>query len=156
MMHVGIAKPQWMGKRSRHSRRMRDPQFCVLTRDPWHTKHKKIHTVCIIPRMYFNEILVATASPPCYEMKRGHAQSAFYCIPLADHFTHRISSIWLKLGSIRSRTIWHLRVQCMLTMKNMCFASYIERISIARPNIYERISFKVHNALNDIPCRLSF
>ena len=27
--HVGIAKPRWRGKRSRHSRRMRNPQFCV-------------------------------------------------------------------------------------------------------------------------------
>ena len=26
-MHVGIANPRWRGKRSRHSRRMRNPQF---------------------------------------------------------------------------------------------------------------------------------
>ena len=29
MMHVGIASQWWRGKRSRHSRRMRKPQFCV-------------------------------------------------------------------------------------------------------------------------------
>ena len=29
MMHVGIANPRWRGKRSRHSRRMRNPQFFV-------------------------------------------------------------------------------------------------------------------------------
>ena len=28
-MHVGIANPHWRGKRSRHSRRMRNPQFYV-------------------------------------------------------------------------------------------------------------------------------
>ena len=29
MMHVGIANTRCRGKRSRHSRRMRNPQFCV-------------------------------------------------------------------------------------------------------------------------------
>ena len=29
VMHVGMANPQWRGKRSRHSRRMRNPQFNV-------------------------------------------------------------------------------------------------------------------------------
>ena len=29
VMHVGIANPWWRGKRSRHSRRMRNPQFYV-------------------------------------------------------------------------------------------------------------------------------
>ena len=29
VMHVGIANPRWRGKRSRHSRRMRNPQICV-------------------------------------------------------------------------------------------------------------------------------
>ena len=29
VMRVGIAKPRWWGKRSRHSRRMRNPQFYV-------------------------------------------------------------------------------------------------------------------------------
>ena len=30
VMHVGIVNPQWRGKRSRHSRRMRNPQFYVF------------------------------------------------------------------------------------------------------------------------------
>ena len=29
VMHVGIPNPHWQGKRSRHSRRMRNPQFYV-------------------------------------------------------------------------------------------------------------------------------
>ena len=29
VMHVGIANPRWRGNRSRHSRRMRNPQFYV-------------------------------------------------------------------------------------------------------------------------------
>ena len=29
VMHVGIANPRWRGKRSRHSRRMNNPQFYV-------------------------------------------------------------------------------------------------------------------------------
>ena len=32
VMHVGIANPRWQGKRSRHSRRMRNPQFTYLVR----------------------------------------------------------------------------------------------------------------------------
>ena len=34
-MHVGIAYPQWRGKRSRHFRRMRTRNFTYLARGPW-------------------------------------------------------------------------------------------------------------------------
>ena len=34
VMHVGIANPRWRGKRTRHSRRVRNPQFYVLARGP--------------------------------------------------------------------------------------------------------------------------
>ena len=34
VMHVGIANPLWWGKRSRHSRRMRNPQFYVSGKRP--------------------------------------------------------------------------------------------------------------------------
>ena len=33
-MHVGFANPQWRGKRSRHSRRMHNPQFYVSGKRP--------------------------------------------------------------------------------------------------------------------------
>ena len=34
VMHVGIANPRWRGKRSRHSRCMRNPQFYVSGKRP--------------------------------------------------------------------------------------------------------------------------
>ena len=34
VMHIGIANPQWWEKRSRHSRRMRNPQFYVFGKRP--------------------------------------------------------------------------------------------------------------------------
>ena len=34
VMHVGITNPRWRGKRSRHSRRMRNPQFCGSGKRP--------------------------------------------------------------------------------------------------------------------------
>ena len=34
VMHVGIANPWWWGKRPRHSRRMRNPQFCLSGKRP--------------------------------------------------------------------------------------------------------------------------
>ena len=34
VMHVGIATPRWRGKRSRHSRRMRNPQLYVSGKRP--------------------------------------------------------------------------------------------------------------------------
>ena len=34
VMHVGIANPRWRGKRSRYSRRMRNPQFFVSDKRP--------------------------------------------------------------------------------------------------------------------------
>ena len=33
-MHFGIANPRWRGKRSRHSRRMRNPQFYISGKRP--------------------------------------------------------------------------------------------------------------------------
>ena len=35
VMHVAIANALWREKRSRHSRRMRNPQFTYLVRSPW-------------------------------------------------------------------------------------------------------------------------
>ena len=34
VMHIGIANPRWLGKRSRHSRCMRNPQFTYLVGGP--------------------------------------------------------------------------------------------------------------------------
>ena len=34
VMHVGITNPRWLGKRSRHSRRMRNPQFYASGKRP--------------------------------------------------------------------------------------------------------------------------
>ena len=34
VMHVGIANPRWRGKRTRHCRRMRNPQFYVSGKIP--------------------------------------------------------------------------------------------------------------------------
>ena len=39
VMHVGIAYPWWWGKRSRHSRRMRNPQFYVSGKRPMTLAH---------------------------------------------------------------------------------------------------------------------
>ena len=36
VLHAGIANPWCRGKRSRHSRRMRNPQFMHLARGPWY------------------------------------------------------------------------------------------------------------------------
>ena len=37
VMHVGIANPRWQRKRSRHSRRMHNPQFYVSGKRPMET-----------------------------------------------------------------------------------------------------------------------
>ena len=39
VMHVGISNPQWRGKRSRHSRCMRNPQFYVSGTEDAHGVH---------------------------------------------------------------------------------------------------------------------
>ena len=43
-MHGGIAIPQWRGKRSRHSRRMHNPQFLRI----WQEAHEQGHWVNLI------------------------------------------------------------------------------------------------------------
>ena len=45
-MHVGIANTRWRGKRSRHSRRMRN--FTYLVRGPW-------LVTCLVPNHYLNQ-----------------------------------------------------------------------------------------------------
>ena len=46
VMHVGIANPQWRGKRSRHSRRMCSPQFYVSGERPIGRLHKSCLDQC--------------------------------------------------------------------------------------------------------------
>ena len=41
VMYVRIANPRWRGKRSRHSRRMRNPQFCVSGKRPIALLHNR-------------------------------------------------------------------------------------------------------------------
>ena len=43
VMHVGIANPRWWGKRSQHSRRMRNPQFYVSGKRPIAVCPMQIH-----------------------------------------------------------------------------------------------------------------
>ena len=52
VMHVGIAKPRWWGKRFRHTRRMRNPQFCVSGKRPinaYLSGADHTGTICILP-----------------------------------------------------------------------------------------------------------
>ena len=48
MMHVGIANLQWRGKRSRHSRRMCNPEFFVSGKMPTPRVHSAIMPLCHI------------------------------------------------------------------------------------------------------------
>ena len=43
LMHVGIDKPRWRGKRSRYSRRMRNQQFYASGKRPMHCLHMQLH-----------------------------------------------------------------------------------------------------------------
>ena len=52
VMHVGIDNPRWRGKRSRHSRRMRNPQFYVSGKRPMaFTQYLKCHCCCALSRL---------------------------------------------------------------------------------------------------------
>ena len=60
VMHVGIPKPRWRGKRCRHSWRMRNPQFEISGKKPITPRNKKhenqhtnrLHNSCVILLMY--------------------------------------------------------------------------------------------------------
>ena len=45
-MHVGIANPRWRGKRSRHSQRMRNPQFYISCKMSMALPMMTLTTVC--------------------------------------------------------------------------------------------------------------
>ena len=47
VMHVGIVNPRWWVKRSRHSRRMRNPLFCVSGKRPMaNARHETCYLTC--------------------------------------------------------------------------------------------------------------
>ena len=54
VMHVGIANPRWWGKRSRQSRRMRNPQFYVSGKRPIGCSHSSI--ACLKCGLFYNVI----------------------------------------------------------------------------------------------------
>ena len=54
VMHVGIANPRWRGKRSLHSRRMRNPQF-------FSASDKSLIVMIIVPFITF-------LKPPCQDL----------------------------------------------------------------------------------------
>ena len=68
MMHVGIVKSRWRGKRSRHSRRMRNPQFCVSGKRPIHTSSKgpRNHRVLCLQRKWLSSATVHRLEVLCY------------------------------------------------------------------------------------------
>ena len=45
LMHVGISNPRWQGKRSRHSRRMHNQQFCVSVKRLMAKKRRLLETL---------------------------------------------------------------------------------------------------------------
>ena len=59
-MHVGIANPRWRGKRSRQSRRMRNPQFYVSGKRPM--QHCRVICNAILPHPGWERVLI---SPDC-------------------------------------------------------------------------------------------
>ena len=54
VMHVGIANPRWRGKRSRHSRRMRNPQFYVSGKRPIRYAHGLL---CLVYVWLYHQLL---------------------------------------------------------------------------------------------------
>ena len=58
VMHVGIANPRWRGKRSRHSRRMRNPQFCVSGKRPIGKPQEGVLDRLILCRLFNGSQLV--------------------------------------------------------------------------------------------------
>ena len=54
-MHVGIANPRWQGKRSWHSRRMRNPQFCVSGKRPIELEVEQISPTVVSARIWIPE-----------------------------------------------------------------------------------------------------
>ena len=51
VMHVGIANPRWRGKRSRHSRRIRNPQFYVSDKRPMAASNGQLVNIVMWPGM---------------------------------------------------------------------------------------------------------
>ena len=90
VMHVGIAKPRWWGKRSRLSRRMRNPQFYVSGKRPM---EEYCWTLMGRYRALFQILLVSLMAQQSGPM--GHLWSR-----LILHVSVNILSMWNKGTSL--------------------------------------------------------
>ena len=119
-MHVGVAYPRWRGKRSWHSRRMRNPQFCVSGTRPMlqTTLSNYVSPVCCVDTvchqvrcMYWGHLghfhraishskwhkIVCMRYLACTfsQMKSINMFSMFFKSGVPRHFPWRFIAVWI-------------------------------------------------------------
>ena len=101
VMHPGIANPRWRGKRSRHSRRMRNPQFYISGKRPM--------GLCVLALGLSASALVATHFP-------GH---------VGPNWKHKIR--WWRLGNLLTNLPVVLKQCLLVSHENSWFVTRSKR-----------------------------
>ena len=121
-MHVGFANPRWRGKRSRHSRRMRNPQFYVSGKRPF---YYDISTWKLFPRKWslVREPPVTDGFPHKGPLTRNFC--VCFDVPLNKRFIKQWSSRWFETARCSCDiTIMQCRIECdYLYVKWLVFVS---------------------------------
>ena len=73
-MYVRIANPLWRGKRSWHSRRMRNPQFCVSGKRPMQQQVVLDSTLGFGYTRDLNLVITVPSYVPAYIIRRSYDQ----------------------------------------------------------------------------------
>ena len=157
-MHVGIANPRMRGKRSRHSRRMRNPQFYVsgrrlvviISRLPnaseitlkamdktnrylITTKYIKARTICIVCAFYW---LISLLESVWYNR---HDKTAFYSYITCNGSVSRLRQLTGLLqrqnGSACCYYSQHLGVCLVVYLGTMLFYNIVQIVGIEIPLI---------------------
>ena len=107
-MHVGIANPRWRGKRSRHSRRMRNPQFYISAKRPIVIIGLSVQSVRLCTRWYLTingtSLVIAVCmfcnkKQPTYNLRQNeeNQQTKIWSVPRIHQY--------VKFQGIRSKKI---------------------------------------------------
>ena len=150
-MHVGVANSRWWGKRSRHSRSMRNQQFYVFGKRPMITSLTLGHHIDLCKRWYhFNK---QNRSTPCVshglnfpEMFRPYFQhTCIFSVSILSHIPWN-KTVHTNVMSIRifvsmARII---RQHARQSQCHCCFPQNIAGLNEEYIKLKIKVSFELH------------
>ena len=120
VMHIGIANPRWWGKRSRHSRRMRNPRFYLSGKRSMDCGVHVVH-VCTLTSIIYSGWLWKMVHRPLL-IQRG-ATGFCYCRYFPIWFSNYQNTDYRSSITSTARRRWHGQTWMLFTRSNAYFKS---------------------------------